>query len=114
VSQLALELDRPVAAHRKARTTDPATSRQAALEALPRQGAQRRRILEAIAQTGIRGVTYDDVSERLAMRGVSVSTRISELARGGWIEARGERRTSADALATVWVATEKAREALRG
>lgn len=114
MSQLALDLTAPVPASRKVRSTDPATSRQAALEALPRQGAQRRRILEAIASTGIRGLTYDDVSERLQMRGVSVSTRISELARGGWIEARGERRTSAGAQATVWVATGKAIEALRG
>lgn len=114
MTQLVMDLDRPVPVSRKVRSTDPGTSRRAALEALPRQGGQRRRILEAILQTGIRGLTYDDVSERLHMRGVSVSTRISELARGGWIESHGERKTSAGAMAAVWVATERARTEIAG
>lgn len=113
MSQLAIDFTAPVPAGRKVRTSDPSTSRKAALEALPRQGGQRHRILAAIVQTGVRGLTYDDVSERLKLRGVSVSTRISELAQGGWIEEHGHRRTSAGAMATVWVATAKAREALR-
>lgn len=91
----------------KHRRSDPPTAVKAAHAAFPLAGTQRRRILEAIWRAGD-GLTYEQVSERTGIRGVSASTRISELSRGGWIEPAGERETSAMTNATIWRATEKA------
>lgn len=98
MDQLALDLTA-----RKARSTDPSTSRRAALAAAPRAGSQRERILAAITAAPA-GLNYDEASEATGIVGVSVSTRISELARGGWIVRAGERETRAGGMADVWVA----------
>lgn len=105
MKQLAIDLYGPM---RKARTTDPPTSHRAARAAAPRAGSQRDRILRAILDAPL-GLNYDEVSEATGIVGVSTSTRISELARDGWIEQAGERETSAGGTAIVWVASEKAR-----
>lgn len=105
MQQLAIDLYGPM---RKVRTTDPPTSRRAALAAWPRSGSQRERILTAIIDAPL-GLTYDAVAEATGIVAVSVSTRITELARGEWIEQAGERETSAGGKAVVWVASAKAR-----
>lgn len=108
MEQLAIDLTAPVPPRTKHRNTDPATSRRAALAAAPRAGSQRERILAAITAAPA-GLNYDEASEATGIVGVSVSTRISELARGGWIEQSGERETSSGGQATVWIASEKVR-----
>lgn len=95
----------------KTRANDPTSARRAAFAAFPRAGAQRHRILLAIYESTL-GLTYDGAAQTTGIAGVSVSTRISELAAGDWIEPDGERETSLHGMATVWVATDKARKAL--
>ena len=111
--QLALNLTEPMRlmgsgldafAETKSRCTDPPTSRRAALAAAPRAGSQRERILDAIISAPA-GLNYDEASEATSIVGVSVSTRISELARGGFIERNGTRETRAGGQADVWIAT---------
>lgn len=99
---------RPAATARKARTTDPATSKRAALAAAPRAGSQRARVLAAILVAS-NGLTYDQVAEATGIVGVSVSTRISELVAAGLVERRGERPTSAGGSAAICFATDLAR-----
>lgn len=56
-----------------------------------------------------KGMTCDEVELHLGMRHTTVSARINELTRAGYIEDSGERRnTSAGRPATVWKATSKA------
>ena len=106
-----MSVDAAVSPRRKARVTDPSTSHRAALAAYPRAGSQRERILRAIAES-LAGLTYDEATLATGIVGVSTSTRISELAVGGWIERAGERTTSAGGTAVVWKATAKALAAL--
>lgn len=101
--QLAFDLTALVPPRTKHRSADPSTSRRAALAAAPRAGSQRERILAAIVAAPA-GLNYDEASEATGIVGVSVSTRISELARGGWIVRNGERETRAGGMADVWVA----------
>jgi hypothetical protein len=108
---LLAELHEPAHPLTKARGDDPASARRAAFAAFPRVGRQRHRILVAIAEAKD-GLTYDGASSRTGIAGVSVSTRISELASGGWIRPDGERQTRLYGVAQVWVATEKAKKAL--
>ena len=108
---LLAELHEPANPLTKTRADDPASARRAAFAAFPRVGAQRHRILVAIYESAD-GLTYDGASAKTGIAGVSTSTRISELAAGGWIEQNGERQTSLHGFAQVWVATEKARRAL--
>jgi hypothetical protein len=100
----------------KARSTDPPTSRKAAVHNQPRAGSQRARLLEAIVfhsnpAPGPRprnGLTAEEASKMTGIRLNSASTRMSELLRGGWIAEQGERVTEAGEKATVYVATAKA------
>lgn len=88
-------------AETKTRHSDPSTSRNAAKLAYPRGEGQRRRILEAIADSD-HGLTADEASLATGIPYVSCSTRISELLQGGWAVRSGTRLTrngaSADAL----------------
>lgn len=93
------------------RATDPATSRKSAVGVYPRSGTQRHRAFLAILAAGERGATVSEVIERTGLPHQTVSTRISELKRGGWVEPRGERVGSFGTMQDVLVATEKAREA---
>jgi hypothetical protein len=73
-----------------ARTTDPDTSKLAALRAQPRVGSQRDRILQAVRRAGSAGLTAREV-ERLT--GIDrAGRRVSELRQGGHITARGTRK----------------------
>lgn len=100
----------------KSRSTDPPTSKAAAVHNRPRAGSQRARLLEAIvfhsnpapSPRTRYGLTAEEAAEATGIRLNSASTRMSELLRGGWISEHGERRTEAGENATVYVATAKA------
>jgi len=85
----------------KARRSDPQTSKDAAKLAFPRAEGQRRRVLGCLRDYG-GGLTAERVAVIEGMPYVSVSTRISELRRGGWIEPHGKRPTSTGTEAIVW------------
>lgn len=79
---------------------DSDTSRRAALEAYPRQGTQRWKILDALwlrYRNGRHGATRDELASELRMSPNAVRPRVVELGRGGWIGGAGE-TDSADAL----------------
>ena len=61
----------------KVRRTDPDTSREAWANLAGRVGTQRRAVYEDILTHGPSG--YREIAERTGLRGVSVSTRLSEL-----------------------------------
>lgn len=113
-SQLALGAEVPESP--KARSTDPPTSKAAAVHNRPRASSQRGRLLEAIVfhsnpAPGPRaryGLTAEEAAEATGIRLNSASTRMSELLRGGWIAEHGTRETEAGEQATVYVATAKA------
>jgi len=96
----------------KARTTDPRTAKWAALANLPLKDTQRREILE-IHLDHPAGLTDDECSRFTTIRLNSLSTRRSELERGGWLEDTGmERKTRQGVFAVVWRVTTKAKLAL--
>lgn len=74
-----------------ARTTDPSTSKLAALRQMPRSGSQRAVILNAIRQAGHRGMTQHEVALACPQIG-GVWKRISELKQGGHVIECGSRR----------------------
>lgn len=74
----------------KARGSDPDTSKTAALRNEPKRGSQRAQIVELLVRER-GGKTASDVAERLSIPLNSISTRMSELVRGGWIDIRGTR-----------------------
>lgn len=100
----------------KVRSTDPPTSKAAAVNNRPRAGSQRARLLEVVVfhsdpAPGPRpkyGVTAEEAAKATGIRLNSASTRMSELLRGGWVAEQGERETEAGEKATVYVATAKA------
>ena len=70
------------------RSTDPSTSRRAAIDNYPRSGSQRQRVLEAVSVQAASGMTASELERMLSLPYQSVSTRLSELVRGGWLETR--------------------------
>ena len=93
------------------RSTDPSTSRKAALDNYPRSGTQRARCFAAILMAGDRGATCAEVMDATDLAHQSASTRLSELKRGGWVVVAGERTGELGAKQEVLVATLKAKEA---
>jgi hypothetical protein len=79
----------------KARTTDPNTSKAAALANKPRAGSQRARLLQVVIDKGAIGATAEEAAKATGIRLNSASTRMSELVRGGHIREGGTRRTEA-------------------
>jgi hypothetical protein len=71
------------------RSTDPDTSKLAALKNEPRRGTQRARVLEEIERSGLDGLTAKQVEERSGLKGAW--KRVSELKQGGHIVDIGER-----------------------
>lgn len=61
---------------------DSSTSRQAALDAYPRQDSARRRVIEALARGPL---TRDELASVLSMPANTVRPRVAELVEGGWI-----------------------------
>lgn len=89
----------------KARTTDPDTSKAAAVASLPRQGTQRDLLLECVVDSESRGLTAEEAARNAGIRLNAASTRMSELVRGEFIKDSGERRkTSGRQPAIVYVA----------
>lgn len=90
---------------------DPDTSRQAARANAPRSGSQRRRVLDAVAAAGARGVTAEEVAAATGMRsgasGNSAAKRLSELKADGWVAAVPglHRRTAQGSKAQVYRTT---------
>jgi hypothetical protein len=92
-----------------------ATSINAALYNLPRTGTQRHRILVAAIEAGARGITSDEVADRLGLNLYSAKPRVIELRTGGWLRMNGQQRPSPRGCAVdVHVATDKARDAVEG
>jgi hypothetical protein len=99
---------------RKARRSDPQSSKRAAVAASVRAGTQRYRILDAILSAS-EGLTSEQAAQATGSPYVSVSTRCSELLQGGLIERSGKTRaTSSGGQSDVLVATASALRALQG
>jgi hypothetical protein len=102
------ELDRADRDEVGAAAPSPASVR-AALANLPRTGTQRRRILELAVEAGERGVTSDEVSDRLGILLQSAKPRMLELRTNGWLRFNGKQRPSkAGATVEVMTATDAA------
>lgn len=92
---------------------DSSTSRNAALDAYPRQGTQRARIIDQLDGIPL-GMTRDELAARLGMSPNTVRPRIVELMEGGWVEDTGRtRKTPLKRDAEVLALTDKARRELR-
>lgn len=87
------------------RKTDPDTSRKGAVFVFPRSGSQRCEAFLAIAQAGERGATVSDVLRATRGRHEVMSTRMSELKRGGFARVIGERMGDHGTMQDVLVAT---------
>jgi hypothetical protein len=89
----------------KVRANSPDTSRAARLDAAPRSGTQRERVLRAVLEAP---ATDEELELRL---GLTHTPRRLELVEGGWVTDSGIRRpTTRRSDAIVWQATEKARD----
>lgn len=78
----------------KVRRTDPETSRRAWAHIKNKVGTQRWRILcafDLFTDHGDNGLTQDELTEITGVRLNSVSTRVSELIREGYLRVDGER-----------------------
>ena len=85
-----------------ARGTDPDTAKLAALKRLPLKGSQRREILELHVRYH-RGLTDSELKELTDMVHDSLTTRRSELVRGGWLEDSGMVRVNEHGIdCVVW------------
>ena len=93
------------------RADDPDTSRQGAIDAYPRTGTQRAKILAAIEGAGEHGLTWGEVEKATGI--ASCWKRISELVEGGWVKALDDETRVIEQTGSkgqVYVATGKARE----
>ncbi len=87
----------------------------AALKVFPRTGTQRGMVLEAIAASGDRGMTHDEIEQIKDVSPRAHRTRRKELEIGGWVKDSGRRRdTATKTAAIVWVLTDAARAKLDG
>jgi hypothetical protein len=88
------------------------TSRQAAIDNFPRSGSQRRFVLDAIVAAGVVGLTREQIGD-LGLTAGSVSPRVVELIRAGWIEETGTTRTTRQgSAAKVLTITRRARQTI--
>ncbi len=111
----------PMASHTYLRRDARPTSEAAAVEALPRSGTQRARVLEIIRAAGPTGRTDQETATILGLAENSVRPRRLELSdppRDDMprldIDSGQRRRTPAGKQAVVWVAIEHAEEVARG
>lgn len=94
----------------KARATDPATSRKASLDNLPRRDNQHGKLLEVIALAPD-GMTAEEACKAAGdLRLNSGSTRLSELVRAGWLDFSEDdtRPTTSGSEAGIYRASKKA------
>ncbi len=75
-----------------ARTTDPDTSRAAAVRIRPGEHARRRAVLHAFVEHG--PMIVAEVHQRVGGRSNTIAGAVSRYALDGWLEATGERRQS--------------------
>lgn len=88
----------------------PDTAHAAAERALPRTGSKRRAVVERIARVAL---TAEEVGEAFGWPHQSYSATVSTLARDGWLEDSGERRTTTTGNdAIVWTLTREGRRLL--
>lgn len=85
----------------------PDTSKRAALEVRPRTGTQRARILDLVESYAHRGLTRDEIADKLRMSPNTVRPRVKELLDGGHLKvsARGGRMSTMDRISQVLVAS---------
>lgn len=106
-----LEHDPTANAQGGARGSDPGTSKKAARDIYPRSGSQRHKALMAVASKGDTGAIADDVSEITGIEWRSITPRLGELKKHGWVEPRGDTREGRmGAQQEVIVITEKAQK----
>ncbi len=102
-------------------TTAPAVARdtsiRAALTDMPRKGSLRRDVIQTLVAYHSQfdaGMTCDDLERRLRKSHQSMSPRVHELEKGGWIRDSKERKnTRSGQKAIVWRPTDKAIERMR-
>lgn len=71
------------------RSSDPDTSRKGAIDAYPRSGSQKWKILLALYKAGPQGLTYEEVEQKTGIK--NAHKRISDLKNGNWVYDEGER-----------------------
>lgn len=82
------------------------TQRLAAIQAMPRTGTARRRVLDFIRVAGDAGATDEEIQQGLGMNPSTQRPRRVELVEGHWIKDSGRtRRTDSGMAAVVWVAS---------
>lgn len=95
--------------HNEARETE----KLAALRQEPKLGTARARVLGALLEAGVVGLTDEQIAEQLEMRLYTAAPRRNELVRGGWVvDSNRQRATSTGSPATVWTISPWARERL--
>ena len=95
-------------------TIQSENSRDAYARALPNTEAARLAIVRYIDGQRAHGATCDEIEVALGMRHQSASARITELRRGGKIEAVGKRPTRTGSKAAVYVTPRFARKVQKG
>lgn len=75
----------------QARSTDPETAKAAGAIKVTR-GSQRWKVLEAIREAGLHGATSHELEDATGVRYASLTPRIGELKRGGYIRATDKTR----------------------
>jgi hypothetical protein len=111
----AMDPNLPMANHAFDRHGARPTSAAPEVEALPRSGTQRARVLEAIRSAGRRGLTDEEIEDALHLGGNTERPRRKELEEAGLILGSGDRRdTSTGRAAIVWATPEQIGEVARG
>ena len=102
------QLSNPDEKHLGPFAKDSETSRRAAIDAYPRQGSQRWKILKALV---VSPLTRYEIMQQTGLLENSVRPRVVELIEGGWIEETDQTRpTGSKSKAVVLALTAKARE----
>lgn len=78
---------------KKQHQTQP-TSRAAYRGSKPRHGTQRHRVLEAISNSGPRGITRNELCEKLGLGINAITPRVNELIKQGFVRSIGTRKGS--------------------
>jgi hypothetical protein len=94
----------------QARRSDPRTAQDAA--AIPRFGTKRRMVLDAVIAAGEHGLTAEEATRATGVEFRTLTPRIGELKRDGWVQAATFTRPGTHGVdQQVIMATEKARVA---
>ena len=94
------------------RHSDPYTARDAALANLPLKGSQREELLHLhVSNHPSGGMSNSELQTLTPMLNDSLTTRVSELVSGGWLEDSGVTRINSNSIAcVVWRLSQKARD----